>query len=338
MMKYVKKLLPKRLLRLRRIGNVVDAFLDVLYDFGRYVKYSSVFIYDNDEEKLRALITASYHNIEKGLSLPAPRLGFGKTAILNLLHHIDELVALYGARDYLSIPVGVLLEYIGYHKKHKFDVGWLENEVRRLEISLSFHEKCGSGGTVVINRSAVLNDITAGGEKLFLSRSSCRQYSSDDVSDLVIENAVRIAQKSPVVCNRQSGRVYVFRDRSDIDLILEQHGGARGFGDSVPVLFCLTTDLRNFNGSGERAQGLIDGGLFAMSFVYGLHIQGLGSCCLNWSKGRLQDRKMRDLISLPHYETITMFVAAGYLPAELSVAKSIRKPVSDVLKYAKLNT
>lgn len=108
MMKYVKKLLPKRLLRLRRIGNVVDAFLDVLYDFGRYVKYSSVFIYDNDEEKLRALITASYHNIEKGLSLPAPRLGFGKTAILNLLHHIDELVALYGARDYLSIPVGVL--------------------------------------------------------------------------------------------------------------------------------------------------------------------------------------------------------------------------------------
>ena len=45
-----------------------------------------------------------------------------------------------------------------------------------------------------------------------------------------------------------------------------------------------------------------------------------------------QDRAMHVLIGIPDHESIIMFVAAGHLPSEFVVAKSVRKPISEVLE------
>ena len=79
---------------------------------------------------------------------------------------------------------------------------------------------------------------------------------------------------------------------------------------------------------GERNQCWIDGGMFAMSLVLGLHAQGLGTCFLNWSKSAPEDKAMRALLQLPPQEAIITLIAVGNLPRSLSVAKSVRPPLA----------
>jgi hypothetical protein len=48
---------------------------------------------------------------------------------------------------------------------------------------------------------------------------------------------------------------------------LSYQNGNSGFGHTVPALFVITSDMRIFEKSGERNQGWVDGGLFAMALV-----------------------------------------------------------------------
>lgn len=75
-----------------------------------------------------------------------------------------------------------------------------------------------------------------------------------------------------------------------------------------------------------------DGGMFAMSFVLGLHAQGLGSVCLNWSKLPAVDRTFRSRFTIEDDELIVMLVAFGHLPEQYGVAVSPRVQVGRTLK------
>ncbi len=324
----------KRILAPRRLLPLAGNYI---YDFLRYSRYSSVISSLDDEEKLRAVITAHYHNIEKGLCLRAPRAGFGQPNIRKTISYIRVFVDRFGPRQHLTIPLGALNAYIDFHKQIGYDVSWLEAEVALLWQLVGVRRSECPGGTIPKTRDEILASIAKGGLDLLLSRSSCRQFDSQAISDDIIFRAVEVAQKSPVVCNRQSGRIRMFCIKSQIAQILDFHTGARGFSSEIPILFCITVDVRNFNGSGERYQGWIDGGMFAMSLVFSLHAQGLGTCCLNWSKDRSDDKIMRGMLGIPPYEQIIMFVAAGYMPENFRVASSIRKPLSEVLIQDALN-
>lgn len=96
---------------------------------------------------------------------------------------------------------------------------------------------------------------------------------------------------------------------------MSYQNGNSGFGHTVPALFVITSDMRIFEKSGERNQGWVDGGLFAMALVYALHALGLGACMLNWSQDHDQDDALR---------------AAFEIPDDLLVAQSPRRPVGDV--------
>jgi len=324
----------KRILAPRRLFSLAA---DYFYDFTRYSRYSSILGSLYDEEKLRAVIMLHCHIIEKGLSLRAPRAGFGQPSIRKAISYIRIYVERYGVKQHLTIPVGAMNAYIDFHKRINYDVSWLAAEVASLSELVDFFGNECSGGTVLKTREEILQSIAKGGLDLFLSRSSCRQFEDQSISESTVFRAVEVAQRSPAVCNRQAGRIRIFHDKSQIARILDFHTGARGFSSEIPLLFCITVDVRNFNGSGERYQGWIDGGMFAMSLVFGLHAQGLGTCCLNWSKDRNDDKIMRSMLGIPPYEQIIMFVATGYMPENFRVASSIRKPLSEVIVRGVLN-
>ncbi|MDP3455942.1 nitroreductase family protein [Methyloversatilis sp.] len=311
----------------RRVPRLLPSYFG---DIKRYALYSSV-IFDDDREKLRSIITARYHNVEKGLSLPSPRPGFGVPNIKELIKHIDRYVSDYGVDDFLPVPVHVIGAYLEFNRRFDIEDSHIRMSFERF---LPLVNRVASHvGVKMVNRLELLADVDAGGIDFITSRSSVRQYSRERIQENMIESAVRAAQKCPVVCNRQSGRIRSYRRHADIIKVLEIQGGARGFAEEVDTLFCVTVDLRCFNGVGERYQGWIDGGLFAMNFLLGLHAQGVGSCCLNWSKDAEKDREMHDFLKIPDYEIIIMFVAAGMLKEMFPVACSSRLPIEQVLSY-----
>ena len=100
----------------------------------------------------------------------------------------------------------------------------------------------------------------------------------------------------------------------------------------------MTTDTYRFFSVGERNQCWIDGGLFSMSLVYGLHSLGLGSCCLNWSVEKEADQKLRRITGIPQSEVVIMMIGVGHLPEKLVVARSMRKPLETILVKGNLGS
>ncbi|MBT9494513.1 MAG: nitroreductase family protein [Paucibacter sp.] len=170
--------------------------------------------------------------------------------------------------------------------------------------------------------------------QFFAQRYSVRQFDpAAVVEEQLIEQAVRMAQKTPSVCNRESGTVFAVRDKARMNKLLALQNGNRGFGDQAGLLMIITSRQDTFLSPGERYQAWIDGGLFAMSLIYALHSLGLGSCCLNWSVEPEADLALKAASGIPADHAVIMMLAVGHLPEQFRVASSPRRPLTDVLHY-----
>ncbi|MBT0962763.1 polysaccharide pyruvyl transferase family protein [Denitromonas iodatirespirans] len=303
------------------------------YDFWRYSRFSSSVFRGDSEEKLRALITIHYHSIEKGLSLHNPRPGFGVAAIDTLLDHLSRYLDKYGPAAHLSVPLNALHAYLDFNRQQGVEKPALESRVAAFEQAYTnaLGPLPSGGGVKALPRHEIEAAVAGVGADFFMKRYSIRQFAPVDVPMALIEEAVRRAQKTPAVCNRQSGRAWIVSGSEDIARVLDIQKGARGFAEQVNKVIVVTSDLCNFQSPGERYQSWIDGGLFAMSLIYALHSLGLGSCCLNWSMEYRRDMELKRFLKMPQSETVIMLLAVGALPEELAVAESTRKPLEEVM-------
>lgn len=308
----------------RALVYVPKIAIEMLRDARQYLRHSGT-LDVSPAGTLAARITQTYHNIEKGLSLPSPRPGFGQANIANLLAYMQTYKTLYGVHAVLLSARDVLRAYVAFHERIGRDYPMKES-IRVMLTDMSEHSAGHQmGGIRTINKQEIGDAVVGTTESFFQTRHSVRQFSTEDVHISLIDSAIRVAQKSPVVCNRQSGTIHLVADADLIQAVLKLQGGARGFAQGVNKVAVITADLRNFSHVTERNQAWVDGGMFAMSFIYGLHMNGLGSCCLNWSKTNRDSEAMRSLIGASPHEAIIMLVAIGHLPDEFVVPFSARK-------------
>lgn len=314
-----------------------------LYDFRRYYNSASkghaAVRARTRYTELKSWIAADAHKIEKGLALETPRPGFGKAVIRRLIENVEAFHGAFGAEQITRIAANVLIAYCDFNKEHGAGDAALERQVTALARRAEALDcTTAEGGVKQVSRASILARAnTPGIDGFFASRHSVRHFSGEPVSLSAIENAVRIALHTPSVCNRQSWKVYAYLDEKDRKEVLACQQGNRGFGDSAGGALVVTADQATFFSYGERNQAWVDGGMFAMSLVYGLHAHGLGTCCLNWCAELKHDRQLRRLIGLPDSEVVIMMIAVGCLPEELNVAFSSRKTLDNVLAVGALD-
>lgn len=302
------------------------------YDWRQYRGNSGV-LAPHRREVLEASIIKNYHRIEKGLALRSPRLGFGQEAIELLLAETRGFIARFGPSRVTAEATQTLDEYLRFNAREGHPLGRLEAEIAdlRLRHQDTLNCECG-GGTLQITRETIQRDGRRDLRGFFATRHSIRQFSEQPIDMALITDAVVMAQKSPSVCNRQSGRVFVVSEKALQAKLLALQNGNRGFGDQADKLLIVGADLDCFLSVGERYQAWIDGGMFAMSLIYALHSLGLGSCCLNWSVEPESDRALRQAAGLPDNISIIMLLAVGHLPEALRVAQSPRRPLAEVMQ------
>lgn len=308
---------------------------NVRYDAARYRRSSAAFHASfrtpDDLPHLRALITMDYHRIEKGLALRHPRPAFGGQVVRELARNTAAYARLGGDPTLLRIVGNVLLAYLEHHDQNDIDLGGLRGEVGDLIETLSAAEDaCQCGGTRTVTREEWLGIDRSALPEFFNSRSSVRDFSDEPVDDEAVERIVRFAMKTPSVCNRQAWRVYDIPTSELMTKLLSCQNGNAGFRESIPRTLIVACDLRHFVSVGERNQGWIDGGMFAMSLLWAIHAEGLGACALNWSVEKEADQKLRRLAPIPDHEIVLMMIAFGHVPEEFRVAQSPRKPVSEI--------
>lgn len=320
----------RRLQELSALSTTLGAYT---YDLGRYLRLSST-IKSSDSHRLShaAKLTERYHAVEKALSLPAPRPAFGKTVIPRLIDLLESYVQAYGESEVTQAATGVLEAY----RTFNLNSGVSEQDIPGQPklgglLARSNPVKPDTFGAVRMLQDEVLTAVHAVDLEFFTSRHSTRIFSDTPVTQAECEFATRAAMSAPAVCNREFGSITIWTQPGRINEILEAQGGARGFGHQVPALAMVTMTPRAYWGAAERNQGWIDGGMFAMSFLLGLHAQGLGAVALNWSKEPDRDQEMRKLTKLSDHRSIIMFVGFGHLQPTYRVAASTRRPISDFL-------
>ncbi len=307
----------------------LDGARDYLYDLRRFARASSAVTRARDAVGVEACITKDYHRIEKGLSLPEVRPGFGESSLRFLAGSLPAAEARFGPSLATEAARGALRAYAAHHEA-------VEAPLPAAMPPLEPARPTAVGGVREVARADVVEAGRAlDFERFVLNRHSVRHFTGAPVEEAAIARAVALAIKSPCVCNRESRRVHAAFDPVVRDRMLGFQNGNRGFGHLAGAVLAVTSDMRAFTDFGERNQCWIDGGLFAMTLAYALHAQGLGVCMLNWSVRPQKDRYLRRAFAIPDHEAVITLMAVGHMPERFRVAASPRPEPAGVLRVVR---
>ena len=328
---FVKKIFGPRVVRfLRRIVysplRVARPYYD--YDMRRLMKYSGVFKCDR-REQFRAKVIMLYHIVEKGLTMPARRLGFGKNAICDLMAQISLFKNRFLDDDQVAHAVGVLKAYLELHQGNN---ALMETDTEfwdRLKEFLGKYPNVPIATQTHMSKEEFYRDKESPFSKFAFARHTLRHYSSAHLDIELVRKAVGLAISTPSACNRQHCRVYCVSDKSVMAKLLKVQGGNRGFGHLADKVLIVTANLENILFIGERNDAFTNGGMFLMNLCYALYYYEIAHCILNWSLSPKEDSLARSLVKIPDSETIIAILTCGVAPDEFDVCSSPRKQIDE---------
>jgi nitroreductase len=301
------------------------------YDAKRFYLNSAFSKYKKDEIKLISNIMRMCHSIEKGLTMPDFRPGFGVKVLKRLVLECLKYVDLYNNNHIqLLHTVGVIYEY---EKKHK-GIGYHmdESAMSAIKDIKKIFNNTKPTSQKFVTKEEYFSNATSDFGKFSKSRASVRNYTNKSVELDDLVEAVNIAQSAPSACNRQSSKVYIYTDKEKIQEILKIQGGNSGFGHLADKLIIITSSLGVWEILAERYQSYVDGGIFAMNFLYALHFKKIAGCILNCSITPKKDKILREVCKIDKSENFIAMVSCGYPPEEINIAFSKRYDANEILK------
>jgi len=296
------------------VSGPINNFRYFFYDFKQAIYYSAIL--DNTEDKSKARIMLAMHSLEKGLAFMDKKQNWGGEKAIYLTRLLKKHIITYGKCEVIIVALNVLNAYL-YDKYSTKDVT-IRTEINQLLKKNNSDLKPSRGGVKVVTYPEYkinYNDIL----QFYKARSSIRNFSIRPIADEEIAKAKQIARTTPTACNRQTSRIHVFKNNEEIKKILDNQWGDQGWGNNADTLFIITSDLSYFGDTYERSQAYIDGGMFAMNFVMGLHAQKIASCFKMYIREPKIEKKFKKLTQIPQQEVPIVLILAGhYLDSTLS--------------------
>lgn len=307
-------------------------FVNFFRDFKQYNKYN----YGGKNTSFEALQGKIYrqtHIIEKGMSLSEPRKGFGKDKIRELLQFLKD----FDERGYLKTSavflnaINVLDRYVKFQEKMDYN----DENIDKIRLFLNNYSEYIDIDSLYGVMEMTKEQMIEMTHKDFLSfvdsRHSMRQFSNDKVDIEAVKKAIKIAMRAPSECNRQSVKVYLLNSKEKKKQLDEIISGNTGFSYEVCNYLIITSDVSSYTMSYERNQMYVDGALFSMMLMLGLHYYEIGSCALQHSETKEKNEMVKKIAQIPDNEVVVMYIAYGKYKDKFNVAVSKRKNLSDVL-------
>lgn len=276
--------------------------------------------------KSEGVIIRLSHSIEKGLCVEPMRLEFGFENVKLL----QEMLLGYDGEitDHIGSSVVTLGCYFKAHEDKD-----VSDEFALLRSGYQSVIRMYSGVSVQGGvKKIVASDPKSLGDGV-VSRVSVRIYDEAKSVDLTqLLKVVDIAKNCPSACNRHAIKLYYSLDRHKNRELLELQNGSRSFRHQVPGLIAVTYDVRYQEGVEERNLGFVEGGIWVMSLVTAIEMEGMSSCVLNWCVAPKVDTEFRRRFKIPPYHRIVSFISFGYAKNEQLVPVSIREEANTFIK------
>lgn len=309
----MKQLLKQIISNIRSTKDLYNYISDYIY-----MRKHSLSNPSQSQDRQLATIMLLMHALEKGMSFPSQRT-FGEQKAITLTNKLITYLKSNSRNTICTIAINVLAEYM--RCSHS-----TQNETTRTHIQKLLNQnqdiiQNNYAGTKEIQYLPNFNKQEI--ETFYKSRSSIRFYSNEPVTDDEIKEAIKIASTTPTACNRQACRIHVYRDKDLINKLINNQLGDQGWCHNAPILFVITTNVSYFNNLYERYQPLIDGGLYAMNFDMGLHLNHIGSCFKMFVRNPKIEKEFKKLAQIPENEIPIVLILAGHYPKH-----SIKSPQS----------
>ncbi len=279
-------------------------------------------------------IILCYHVLEKGLTMPNRKYGFGMDVMRTLITEIDNHIAKYGNdNEHINVAIGVIAEYMNIHKQ-QISTNCLDKDYENLICDfLQKHNNVVATKQISITADELFTHSHSAFDLFSSSRHSVRNFNGSISTDTVLK-AIKLAQNAPSACNRQSIRVKIIENKEIIKKVFAIQRGNRGFGHLADKLIVLTTDMSYWDVI-TRHGGYIDGGIYAMNLLYALHFYHIGACPLNACFTIKEEEVVRNIIGLSRTEKFVLFIAVGKVENNLMVNKSYRTRSENITTFIK---
>ncbi len=315
---------------LREILRLIKNFPKVFfYDYSWtffQLRYSNLI--ESQDAQLASLLVVS-HVLEKGLTMPQMRLGFGQNRVRLLIGKVKKYINKYDATPVqVQSTLNDLAEYLSIHKlaSYKLPEDITDGINALMKYRTSTENTFSLQGTS-LDYFTPLVDF----EAFAVSRRSLRCYSSVEVEIERVIDAIRIAQSAPSACNRQATRVKIIQSKEAKEYVLGIQNGTRGFGHLANKILLITSDMSNW-APVDRNSAFLDAGIFTMNLLYALHYKKICACPLNADMNSKTFKEIHKVLNIPTSEIPVCFITIGYPTDTFKIAKSERIKVEDIYK------
>lgn len=261
------------------------------------------------------------HQLEKGMSMTSNPRVFGGGKSVTLVDLLRQYEKNYGVDKVMVLATNALYEY----SKNEWSTR-VVSERLSLNDFLENHQdiiKEGYAGTKKVSEPPVFNDSLI--KEFFETRSSVRDFSKVPVSEEEIKKAIEFAQVTPSACNRQTSRVHYYNDPDVVRAIIDNQLGDQGWCQNATGIVVITSNQAFFGHAYERYESLIDGGLYAMNLVYGLHLQHIATCFKMYVREPNRDILFKQITNIPYNEIPVVTILIGHYKDEyVTEPKSVR--------------
>ena len=266
------------------------------------------------------------HRIEKGLITKPMKPVFAESYILETVKQYISYSKKHQSNSTVQWAVGTLCRY--------FNVVEETSEIKKAEeLFLSF-----------IPQDSKVNSITGEGKvssifsfedfhRLNIQRRSIRYYDDKKVPRDLVEKALNTALLAPSACNRQPFVFRIIDDQKKLKIASSLPNGAKVFADNIKMMVFIIGDLSNYFDERDKHLTYIDSSLVAMNFILALETLGLSSCIINWSDLPSKNQELKRFLGLKSWEHCVMTISVGYASDSGGIPSSLKKEVSQVLKY-----
>ena len=306
MKQILRSILPLRVINwLRRLKNYLSTSKETRWWKKKALHFSG-FMQNNEKSRLASLMVTC-HVLEKGLTMPERRLGFGQQRVREIIELCMRCVRLYGAEHTeIQAAIADLKQYKDIHKDGNYELS--RDILTGIDDLLPFlniqDQNC-----YVTDKDSFF-DFGLSFIDFAKSRHSIRWFAETEVDMKKLKKAIQLAQTAPSACNRQATRVKIIKSEKGRHICCKYQNGNRGFGDKARVWLLISSEM----GAWECTHtdiALVDAGIFAMNLLYALHFYGFVACPLN-AHIKIEDRdRLFKELGVPLSELPALFVLVG---------------------------
>lgn len=289
--------------------------------------WNSYSIVKNETVDLAELSIVS-HILEKGITMPERRLGFGYDNVRGVIRRIKQIIIKYSSHHIeIQSAISDLEQYYKIHKEAKFelpaDIDAGVNEILK-------YKQYETQPCFEITKGEFFKETNKFAD-FAKQRHSVRWYSDIPVTDDEIVKVIKLAQTAPSACNRQGTKVYVISTEEKKKEVLKLQKGNRGFGNKAERILLVTNNMNKYKYS-NKDMAFTDSGIFTMNLLYALHYYKICACTLNAALSIKKERTLRKIIGYSKSEFPVVFISIGHATNKFMIAGSQRLKIEQIYK------